>query len=400
MIFAPVINPVFGAVIEAVFGAAQGEALWTPAFAWPLPNYMVASTITVAGLDADITPLTVQVLNGATSVTSSNTGVATAGPVSAGSFTLTLVADGTTTLTAGAVQQPISVGDYLIADSDGQVVVDANNFALYEENFIPAPPLSGVSAAVAAAYGLRRMRSDYTGPAVRVRRSSDNAEADIGFDGFGRLDTAALLAHCGSSSGFVRTWYDQSGNGRNAVQAAAASQPRIVNAGVVDTAGTAPAVVFDGSNDGLVTASWGAVAQPFTRSMVIRTPSTIVVPTHISNSAAGSPNTAEFYNSTTTAQMFASLNGPQQTVAANERVVFTSIYNGASSVLVKNGTASAVANPGAQGFDGIRLAGFQGATAFSATAFQEFVAFQSVLSTADRQSLERNQGIYFGIAVA
>jgi hypothetical protein len=44
----------------------------------------------------------------------------------------------------------------------------------------------------AAAYSLRKVRSAYTGSAVRVRRSSDDGLQDIGFDANGDLDTTAL----------------------------------------------------------------------------------------------------------------------------------------------------------------------------------------------------------------
>ena len=44
-------------------------------------------------------------------------------------------------------------------------------------------------------YALFKARSAYSGSCIRVRRSNDNSEADIGFDGDGNLDTAALLSH-------------------------------------------------------------------------------------------------------------------------------------------------------------------------------------------------------------
>lgn len=44
----------------------------------------------------------------------------------------------------------------------------------------------------AAAYSLRKLRNGYTGDAIRVRRSSDNTERDMGFYD-NDLDTAALL---------------------------------------------------------------------------------------------------------------------------------------------------------------------------------------------------------------
>jgi hypothetical protein len=86
----------------------------------------------------------------------------------------------------------------------------------------------------AAAYSLRKLRADYTGAAVRIRRSSDNAESDIGFLN-NEFDSAAAQTFCGAGNGFVTTWYDQSLNGLNATQTTAANQYRIVNNGVIYT---------------------------------------------------------------------------------------------------------------------------------------------------------------------
>jgi hypothetical protein len=103
-----------------------------------------------------------------------------------------------------------------------------------------------------AAYSLRNLSSAYTGPLIRVRRSSDNLERDIYGTFRGDLDLAALTSFVGANSGFVTTWYDQSGTGRHATQATAGSQPRIVNAGAVDTEGGKPTLFFDGTNDQLI----------------------------------------------------------------------------------------------------------------------------------------------------
>lgn len=109
----------------------------------------------------------------------------------------------------------------------------------YLDDFSPAPRV---------AYSLRRVIST-AALAIRVRRSSDNAQQDIGFVG-DNLDTAALAAFVGSDSAFVTTFYDQTTTGINLVQATATSQPRIVNAGVFDGA-----AIFDGSNDWMSAAS-------------------------------------------------------------------------------------------------------------------------------------------------
>lgn len=78
----------------------------------------------------------------------------------------------------------------------------------------------------AAAYSLRLLRTAYTGDAIEVRRASDNATQDIGFVN-NELDVTSLESFCSGTDGFVTTWYDQSGNGRNVINSTASTQPKI-----------------------------------------------------------------------------------------------------------------------------------------------------------------------------
>jgi hypothetical protein len=91
---------------------------------------------------------------------------------------------------------------------------------------------AGLSATTATgAYSLRKLSSTYTGFAVKVRRISDNAEANIAFDGTGTISgtSVATVTATGTSSLTVNstlnfstffagtdvrvmTWYDQTGN--------------------------------------------------------------------------------------------------------------------------------------------------------------------------------------------
>lgn len=103
-------------------------------------------------------------------------------------------------------------------------------------------------SSAAAAYSLRKLDCDYSGNAIRVRRSSDNTEQDIGFTANGHLDTTTLKSFTGSNSAYVTTWYDQSGNGLNVTQSTSGNQPRIVNAGVIELNGTKPSVLFIASS--------------------------------------------------------------------------------------------------------------------------------------------------------
>ena len=102
-----------------------------------------------------------------------------------------------------------------------------------------------------AAWSTRLINKSYYGALLRVRRSSDNTELDIGFDVNGDLDTAALLAFVGANNGFVSKWYDQFPHAFHGLQPIAANQSKIVNAGVlnVDPNGGRPALAFDNTNN-------------------------------------------------------------------------------------------------------------------------------------------------------
>jgi len=98
----------------------------------------------------------------------------------------------------------------------------------------------------AVAYSVRKLRTAYTGNSIRVRRSSDNAEQNIGFSG-NNLDTSALTTFCAGTDGFVTIWYDQSGNGINVAQGTATLQPQIVSGGSVLLVNGKPAIFSNGT---------------------------------------------------------------------------------------------------------------------------------------------------------
>jgi hypothetical protein len=99
----------------------------------------------------------------------------------------------------------------------------------------------------AAAYSLRPLSAAWrTQPVVRVRRSNDDAEADFTA---AEVADGTLTGWTGANDGFVVTWYDQSGEGRNATQATPANQPRIVAGGVVETLNGKPSIYSPGEKN-------------------------------------------------------------------------------------------------------------------------------------------------------
>lgn len=104
------------------------------------------------------------------------------------------------------------------------------------------PLLLDLAPGAAAAYSLRQLSNAYTGPVVTVRRSTDSAEADFIAS---EIDNGDLASWCMGGDGYVKKWWDQSGNtGRNATMATTANQPKIVASGVVVTEGGKPALDF------------------------------------------------------------------------------------------------------------------------------------------------------------
>ena len=112
--------------------------------------------------------------------------------------------------------------------------------------------------AAAVAVGMRKLRADYTGYAMRVTSYSDNNNiADVSFDSDGFVSASSPVTQAGGSitastlgelSGsdylYTTIWYDQSGNGRNFTNSTLSAQPFITYAGTLQDA-----PLFDGSND-------------------------------------------------------------------------------------------------------------------------------------------------------
>jgi hypothetical protein len=90
---------------------------------------------------------------------------------------------------------------------------------------------SGAKSSARGIYTLFLANSSYTGAVVNIRRSSDNITQDFYADILGNLGTGtnatgtSYSTWIGTSTGYVTTWYDQSGNGFNATQTTNAFQP-------------------------------------------------------------------------------------------------------------------------------------------------------------------------------
>lgn len=242
----------------------------------------------------------------------------------------------------------------------------------------------------AAAYSLRLLDSTYTGSAIRVRRASDNAEQDIGFDN-NELDTSALATFCSGTDGFVKTWYDQSGSANDATQTTAASQPKIYDSSTgVETENGKPAVDFDGSNDYIQSSLFTTISQPDTVFVVVKLDA--IEPVFITDGGTQSQTMNTGSNQWTT-EAGSNL---RNTGIDTDQHLLMSLYNGASSEQWLDGTNTITGNAGSDSINGVTLgASYTGLLPMNGK-IQEYLLYPSNQSS-NRTGIETNINDFYSI---
>jgi len=98
------------------------------------------------------------------------------------------------------------------------MIIRASLGGIASKNAPPPLDISGMPQS-RLAFGLRKLRAAYTGAAIRVRRSSDNTEADVFFSNSTKITLNSLTSaggtlrdFVGANTAFVTKWYNQSGN--------------------------------------------------------------------------------------------------------------------------------------------------------------------------------------------
>jgi hypothetical protein len=252
-------------------------------------------------------------------------------------------------------------------------------------------PLDGFTQP-AAAYSMRRLKSTYAGPAIRLRRASDNAEQDIGFLGFtsftgAPIDTAAANAHCAATSCFIKTIYDQSGNARDATQATAGNQPQYI----ADCGGGQPCAEITTTTQRLDSPSitWG---------------SAIVTMSVVGNRAVGTGRcyfagkTASYFNASTLANNWNATDFATEFYMAASDAAWHAgvvVIAGASSLGRIDGTEMAGASiAGSAAASGVFVLMGEGAS--TTCREREAVFWGSALTLAERTALQTNQKSFWG----
>jgi hypothetical protein len=300
----------------------------------------------------------------------------------------------------GFISEMVAISS-LLSTTERQTI-EQNQGEYYGISFLA---LDQLSAPAAAAYSLRKLRTAYTGSAIRVRRSSDNTEANIGFTATGELDTTTLLAFVGNGNGFVTTWYDQSGNGRNAAQTILAGQPRIVSNGTIETQNGRATVVqtaidqslpISGAFTGMTSATGIFVFRQLVNTGVGSGAHGFRMNGGNSNNNNHSPaSNVNALDGFFSADRMTFLNyGPSTTLT-----IHTARQTGTALQVFKNGTQIDTDKSVAFTTYATDKAFLIDANINGTVASPEALIFGTALSTTDRQLIESNQGQFYGITI-
>jgi len=238
----------------------------------------------------------------------------------------------------------------------------------------------------AAAYSLRKLDCDYTGYAIRVRRSSDNSEQDIGFTSNGDLDTTSLLSFVGSNSAYGVTWYSQQGS-FNATQSTSTSQPRIVNSGVIERQNGKPSLYFDGG-DFFSTTSF-TINQPTSCFLVGKNNGTNDL--HFFDGNSGNRQLLGVSGGN-----LVSYAGSVLSFGANSTAfsLYSCVFNGSSSTITRNGSGTVTGNAGTSAIGNPYIG--KGQTGGIVGYISTFVIYNSD-QTSNRTAIENIINNYYSI---
>lgn len=246
----------------------------------------------------------------------------------------------------------------------------------------------------ATAFSLRYLSSAFVGSdVILVRRSSDNAEQ--GFTPT-EITDGTLTTFTGAGNGFVKTWYDQSGNTRNATQLTAGSQPQIVDTGALVTENGLPTIKF--ATNFLQTAIFTLEAQPLTRIIVTKQDSNnFGYMLDGSSSNRGIVGTDAAYVPRLFAGTVLTLTAAGSNAFLNQSLIY-SFFDDTNSEMFIDGLSVGIGKAGAQGLDQVTI-GVSASTLntqnFSGN-IQEIVIYPSD-ETANQTGIQTNINDYYTI---
>lgn len=277
--------------------------------------------------------------------------------------------------------------------------------------------LDQIGVTAAGAYSLRKVRATYTGAAIRVQRASDATEQDIGFTSAGDLNTAALATFCSGTTGYVKTWYDQSGSGNNMATPLQANMMRIYNAGATETQNGKPVLVAADATRGIyltaaLTTNYAGNTLSGAVIGTLKSATTSFSPRYLSAWGASSTDNGDSQGAhligrnggaTPSQQWAINRAGAARTAVAGQFDVLQQV----DAVVNEPGSSYSIAADGNQSNAFLTISTFainRWGVGYTGSGYQsvageqiaEFIIWHAALSDAQRTILRNNQKTYYG----
>lgn len=289
-----------------------------------------------------------------------------------------------------------------LCGSPAQAQLGSSGFFLSQGSACQYPLPIG-SDTVAAAYGLRLLRSAYSTPTklVRVQRTSDNTQSDIGVAVNGcDLDSSAFNTFCAATTCFVAKWYDQSGNTNDVSQATFANMPQLQ----LNQQNGHPGINFNGTTDYLnATLGVGVSTASYLSVYRLSTSPSVSSAASINFGTDGFNDTIVGYNGGCLAlRSVANVtsNGTKACPGATWYRVGTIMTNVLSRIYV-NGLVGTDSTTSYTLATGTNLTVGAGVTPTFGIKWQsqiaEMIIFSPSISDADLLTISSNQGTYWGL---
>ncbi len=264
----------------------------------------------------------------------------------------------TVSFTGSGTTRVLPKSNYVIAEAGDQVVFNMS--------------VSGIVGDMT--FRLRKASSNTTVGTASVNNGDNqdvtfNLIASSGYTGgyphftatagsFGATVTINSVTVTGKS-GFVETWYDQSGNSNDAVQITSTEQPKIVNAGslVRDSKGH-PEIDFDGAECLSKTAfTQGDLVQANTIFSIAKLDVAADINRKVYDGTASTKRNMLFLGTDGSGEFgfFADDVISTGVTATNDKNLFSALFNGAASVLFINGASAASGDVGDYPMSGIMI---------------------------------------------
>lgn len=253
-----------------------------------------------------------------------------------------------------------------------------------------------IVAGAAAWWGLRAYTEASIGAnAVRLRRDSDDAEQDfVTVTGTGGLDLSAISAFKGGGNLFVRTLYDQTGNGFDVGNTSTTAQPPFTLNGL----GSLPIITFNRPNAHFLftSADFGAQAQPGTISAVANHPTgstqqSLILISNIWQLGYRATGNNQVF-------LFGGSAEPSATASDDNWHSLHAIFSGTSSDLNVDGSSNIVSGgtAGTSAGTNSTIGGLNASTQLLTGSFVEGGVWLSAFSGANMTDMSAQQHAYWG----